>query len=112
VRLSRLDALAGYEHYVLFGRAVLVGSDAACAVRIDHPSVAPVHAQVLHLGGSFWLEPLQHTRPTLCDGRPAPLDQLAPLRPASTIQLGDVHLAVLALQQYYVDVAAPTPSTR
>jgi hypothetical protein len=47
VRLRRQDGLAGREEYVIFPRGVFVGGDPACPVRVEDPSAAPLHAQVL-----------------------------------------------------------------
>jgi len=104
VRLRRIDNLQKAEEYLVFQHAVRVGSGADCEVRISDPSVSPVHAQILWLGNSMWLEPLQSKRPTLADGQEIPRDQLAPLRPNLPLQFGDVEVTVSSFRQRYLDM--------
>jgi pSer/pThr/pTyr-binding forkhead associated (FHA) protein len=103
VRLRRQDGLAGREEYVIFPRGVFVGSDPACPVRVEDPSAAPLHAQILWLGGSFWLEPLQASRATLAEGRPVAPDHLVPVYPGLTLTLGVTEVTVAPYQQMHVD---------
>lgn len=104
VRMTRVDNLPGVEEYVVFPRTALLGSDPSCPLHLPHPSVSPVHAQVVWLGQSFWLEPLQAGRPTLAGGRPVPLDHLAPLAPGLVLQVGDVRVETVAFQQCHLDL--------
>jgi hypothetical protein len=103
VRLRRQDGLAGREEYVVFPRGVFVGSDPACPVRVEDPSAAPLHAQVLWLGGGFWLEPLQASRTTLAERRPVAPDHLVPLYPGLTLTLGAAELTVAPYHQMHID---------
>ena len=41
------------------GRDVLIGSARKCDVRINHPSIARVHAQIWEKDGIFFLSPVQ-----------------------------------------------------
>jgi hypothetical protein len=102
LRLTRQDNLAGLEEYLVFARALVLGSDPACALHLDHASVGPLHALVLWLGQSFWLEPLQANRTTV-DGSPVPLNHLVSLRPGMTLRVGAVEVSVSPYQQRYLD---------
>jgi len=108
VRLRRSDSLAGLEEYVAFQRGAAVGGGPNCAVQLQHASVYPVHAKIVSLGGSLWIEPCQSVAPTLVDNDELPLDQLAPLRPNLLLRLGEVEITVTRFQQYYLDIAPPS----
>ncbi|MBI1917330.1 MAG: FHA domain-containing protein [Planctomycetes bacterium] len=103
LRLTRVDNLTGLEEYVLFTGAAPLGSDPSCPIHLAHPSVSPFHAQVLWLGQSFWLEPLQANRPTRVGGKPVSLDHLVPLRPEMAVRVGEVEVAVAAYAQFFLD---------
>ena len=107
LRLVRQDSLAGREEYVLFDRGVVLGSDPGCAVPLPHASVAPAHAHLLWLAGSFWVEPAGPERSVVIDGKALPAGRVAPLAPGQTLQLGEVRLFVTAFRQYGLD---PVPA--
>lgn len=103
VRLKRLDELADTEEYVMFQHVVTIGSGPLCEVQLDDDSVCPQHAQIVWLGDSMWIEPLQTIRPTLVDGQVIPRNRLVPLRPNLHLQFGDVEVSVSDFRQRYLD---------
>jgi hypothetical protein len=102
-RLRRQDELPVREEYLLFQRAIGIGSDPSCALHINHDSVASMHAQILLLGGGLWLEVCQTRKPTWFGDRQIPPDCLVPLRPNQSVVLGDVEIAVRDFLQEYID---------
>lgn len=104
VRLNRLDNLPGVEEYVVFQHIVTVGSGPDCEIQIRDSSVSPIHAQILWLGNSMWLESLQTRRDTLADGQQIPRNQLVPLHPNLPLQFGDVEVTVSNFRQQYLDM--------
>jgi hypothetical protein len=103
LRLRRIGNLVE-EEYVLLQRAAYVGSGPMCAIQIRHPTVHSLHAQILYLGGTLWLEAVQHERPTLVDNRPLSRDYVVPLRSGLSIRLGEVEIVVHQKQQLHVDI--------
>jgi len=103
VCLERGDDLAADERYVLFQNSIYVGSSPNCAIHLPHISVAPHHALLLYLAGSFWLEPLTTSFATRFDGRLVPQEHLVPLAPDNFIQLGDIPLTVDEFKQRILD---------
>jgi hypothetical protein len=104
VRLVRNDELAETEQYLLIQRGVSIGSGPTCPIHLNDPTVGPIHAHVVHLAGSFWLEAAQTLNPTLVEGNELPRHRLVPLKPNSVFQLGNVVVTATAWQQYYLDV--------
>lgn len=106
VRLTRNDSLRGKEEYVVFQRAVSIGSGPSCAIRIDHPTVRPIHGHIMLLGASLWLEAASKRYPTRVDGEAVSLGQLVPLYPNLTVQVGEVELQVTSFHQIHLDVSS------
>lgn len=103
-RFQRVEELPVREEYLLFQRVITIGNDPSCALHIDHESVASMHAQILLLGGSLWLESCQTRRPSLLAERQIPPDCLVPLRPSQSLVLGEVEIAVRDFVQEYIDI--------
>jgi DNA-binding NtrC family response regulator len=80
--------------------AVSIGRDLACAIRVDEPSVALLHA-TLHLGKSTRLEALAEG--TRVSGHALAVGEFAPVSPGDLLHLGN---ALLMLE------GRPTPPPR
>ena len=81
----------GRSHPLLPGTSFVLGSDPACEVRLDHPSVAARHARVDLGRAGFRLTDLSGSGGTLVDGvRVAS----AMLKPGDVLRLGEVELAL------------------
>jgi hypothetical protein len=102
VRLVRLDVA---EEYLLVPRGALVGSDPRCAVRVEGAS--PVHARLLHLGGSFWLEPAPGELLELAGLGMVPADHLVPLHAGQEFRAGTARLTVAGFGQWFLDAEPP-----
>lgn len=102
-RFRRVEELPVREEYLVFQRAMGIGSDPACGLHIDHDSVASMHAQILLLGGILWLEPCQSRKPSLFADKQIPPDHLVPLRPNQLFVLGEIEIAVREFLQEFID---------
>ena len=85
---------------------VLVGRGAACDLRLDHPSVAPAHALIERIGGSWRICPVTTARATTVDG--LPVNVVIPLRPGAVIGIGAIDLQLLPPPPPPTTTGAPT----
>ena len=74
----------GGQSFALRRRRQLIGRDSACDINLPHPSVAPVHAELVWTEGA-WRVVSRHLRPTSVDGV---IVASAPLSTGSVIEIG------------------------
>lgn len=83
-------------------RPIIVGRDSACDVVLPHPSVGPVHAELVPAGAG-WRVVSRHPRPTTVQGAGA---ASAPVAPGTVIGIGAYDLR---LDGRHLVVAPPRP---
>jgi hypothetical protein len=93
------DELNGREAYLLVHGIVLIGSDARCPLRIEHPSVQTRHAILCNWDLQFRIIPIDDA-PVVCNGLPIRRGQVGTLRPGNVLKLGEAELTFETPQQY------------
>lgn len=92
-RYMSLHYLGG-QSFALRRRRQLIGRDSACDINLPHPSVAPVHAELVWTEGS-WRIVSRHLRPTSVDGV---IVASAPLSTGSVVEIGCYSLRIQETQ--------------
>ena len=75
------------RHYLLRRDTTTIGRGSNCNVRISHPRVSRVHAEVAWIGPTLMLTHLSPVNPTFVNG--APVTDPRPLRTGDIIELAD-----------------------
>ncbi|MBK6695575.1 MAG: FAD-dependent oxidoreductase [Myxococcales bacterium] len=82
--------------FALTAPVVRIGRDPSCAVRLDDPSVSPVHAELREQGGAFHLADAQSVYGTSCGGQRLMPGHWATLKEGDAITIGQVALVFTA----------------
>lgn len=90
---------AAVPHWLEDGRALRIGRGADCELRIDHPSVSRLHAE-LHTDGGWRLTDAGSKNGTCVDGEPV---RSAELGGHAWLRFGDVHCEFAAFGQDALD---------
>jgi len=97
-RIRRLNNL-NEENYLLCYRQLLIGSGSACLVRIQEPGIAPIHARILYIGNSFWLENLDAPETLIVNQHQLPPYHLVPLHNGMRLKIGETSMTWSAWEQ-------------
>ena len=103
IRIDRVENLAGEENYVVLAREALIGGSPNTAAITLSDGDPKIHARLLHLDRTFWLEPLASDQPTQVDGETIPMKTLVPLSPGMQIKFGDDIATFDRPSQLYLD---------
>ncbi len=91
------------EEYVVMQRCVSIGSSRLCTIQLAGSDVRPVHAQLLWIGETFWIESLHEAEPILVKGTSLSVNQLFPLSPGTTLTIGSTEISVGQHHQLHVE---------
>ena len=103
IRFDRAENLAGEESYVMFLREALIGSSPAQSAIVLKDNGPQSRARLLHMDGTFWLEPLPGGGPISIDGQPLSPRSLTPLSPGMQILFGTEAAKFDRPMQLYLD---------
>ena len=77
------------RRFPFYGEDLLIGRDAGCPIRLDHPSVSRLHARIFAVPGGVSIEDLKSTHGTFAAGRRV---ETAGLSDVAPIDLGPFHI--------------------
>jgi pSer/pThr/pTyr-binding forkhead associated (FHA) protein len=97
---AELRSVAGSFPFTTGRRTLLIGQRAGCDVRIEHPSLAPVHAIIFEMDGQHHVHSFAPEGTTRLNGRPIHRE---PLHPGDELLVGEI-----SLRYALVDVSAET----
>ena len=105
VTLNRTDAVGVLEHYVLFPQSTLIGSnETLCGWHLPDNSVQSVHAILMWLDESFWIEPNSHDCEVRVNGVLIPKNRVRRLTASASVKIGDLQFLVLPKwKQHIID---------
>ena len=96
VRLDVTNAIGEVGQYLLIPRAVRIGSNADCPLRVIEDDVRSFHARLVYLAGRFWIEPSQKDACVEVRGEIIPFGHRVALQPNDEIVLGTARFSVHA----------------
>ncbi|MGH7202164.1 MAG: FHA domain-containing protein, partial [Planctomycetaceae bacterium] len=101
LRLRRMGNLPE-EQYVLLFRQALIGSSGDAPLCLDDPSIARLHARLVHLDDRFWLEHIATGGTTMVNDHRLGLREIVPLSAGMTLRFGDFAFRFTDFAQLHV----------
>lgn len=94
VTIERNDNLSELEKYIFFQNSFQIGRASNCAWQIHDNSIQDIHARILFIDNSFWIEPFDSHCHIAIRNTKIELNHLTRLLPDETLIIGDLNFVI------------------